>query len=191
MAIKETLQKVIAQLSGDNAEALKQELRQVLTEVDTLTESKLQVDGESKNRKERLRALESELQTAKEDLEKAKASEPELQRLKLVETEYKTHKQSIYQTKLNDWKTKQEKLKVKETDKNYDKYTKLLSKFNIFEEGKELTDEQLTNNLNQYALLEEAGIFTEVQTGKPSPAGIPAKGAEGGATNSGEALWKT
>jgi len=191
MAIKDIINKVISQITGDNADALKVELRQALTEVNDLWEAKQQVDNECKKRREKNTTLETELQTAKEELEKAKASEPELQRLKLVETEYNTHKQSIYQTKLNDWKTKQEKLKVKETDKNYDKYTKLLSKFNIFEEGKELTDEQLTNNLNQYALLEEAGIFTEVQTGKPSPAGIPAKGAEGGATNSGEALWKT
>jgi len=169
MAIKEIINSVISKLDGDNADALKQELRQVLNEVDNLQEAKAQVDSESKSRKEKIRGLESELSNLKTDNEKLKALETENERLKKIETDYQSHKQSIFETRLNDWKGKQAKLTVAETDKNHTRFKALLDDFKLFEDGKELTESDIASNLDKFSVLEKAGIFTPSDDGKIEP----------------------
>lgn len=189
MAIKEILQRVIAQLSGDNAEALKAELRQGLIEVDTILESKQQSDGESKSRKEKLRQAEADLLKANEEIEKLKGNQAEFDRLKAVETEYLTHKKTIADTQLADWKNKQAKLQVDKTHKDYDRFTKLASRFSFIEDGKELTEAQISDNLKQYSLLEDAGFFGVQEAGKQEAPKYPGGNETNNEQKSGSALF--
>jgi hypothetical protein len=190
MAIKDIINSVISKLDGDNADALKQELRQALIEVDTLQEAKTQADGESKSRKEKIRALESELASSKDTAEKMTELEKEVSRLRTIETDYQSHKQTIFETRLNDWKAKQAKLTVPETDKNHARFKDLLADFKVYEEGKELTESDIAGNLDKFQVLEKAGLFSSSGDDKTITPPRPSERREGDRPQtSGQALF--
>jgi chromosome segregation ATPase len=171
MALRERLNKIISQLTGDNAEALKTELREAITEAETITESLMQANNESKTRKEKIRALETELSDTKEKVEGFTNLNPELERLKKVEAEFNTHKQTIFDSKLNTWKSKAEIFAVPETDKRFAKVVKIKDQFTFPADDKsQLTAEQIDANLKAFNMLEIAGYFDGVDNDtKPLP----------------------
>jgi DNA repair exonuclease SbcCD ATPase subunit len=161
MTLKEKLNNLISQLTGDNAEALKQSLRECISDADTMSEALLQANNESKSRKEKLRTLESEMSDLKEQSEKLKNNEPELTRLKGIETEYLNSKKAGFEKRHADWMEKQKKLKVEETDPQFDKIEKVKGQFVYADDKTQLTDEQLAANEKAYSLLSDINFFAE------------------------------
>jgi len=171
MAIRDRLNKIISQLTGDNAEALKTELREAISEAETMNEALLQANNESRTRKEKLREKDAELTEWKEKAESLTNLNPELDRLKKVEAEFNTHKQTIFDSKLNTWKSKAEIFAVPETDKRFAKVVKIKDQFTFPADDKsQLTAEQIDANLKAFNMLEIAGYFDGVDNDtKPLP----------------------
>jgi predicted RNase H-like nuclease (RuvC/YqgF family) len=193
MAIKEKLNHIISQLTGDNADALKQELREAILEADNITEALTQANAESKARKEKLRTIESELNDVKEALDKTKSLTPELETYKKKAADYDAYLSQQRQTRLADWNKKASIFNTKETDKLHGKLQAVKDKFVFAPDDKtELTDEQVSANMRAYELLEVAGFFKAEDDNKggfPRPANND--GNNKATLTSGQALFKS
>ena len=194
MALKEKLNQVISQLTGDNADALKQVLREAISEADTMQESLTQANGEAKSRKDKLREEQAISADLKEQIEKLNNLNPELDRLKGVEVKYNAIKEEGFKAKSNDWQKKAEIFAIPETDKRYAKVQEAKADFHFPADDKSaLTEEQLSANIKAFNIFDKAGYFNNPDGDKPTttprPADAPPK--QGESRRSGEATWNS
>jgi chromosome segregation ATPase len=183
MAIRDRINTVISQLTGDNAEALKAELRQALTEADNMNEALIQANGEAKTRKEKLRESEAKVAELNENIEKFNNITPELARLKKVETDFLAEKKAGFDNRLTAWNDKAKVFGIDKTNKLFEKVEKIKADFIFGSDEVPLNDEQLTANERAYALLDKAGYFATDEgggkgfdrpfTGTQPPTGTP------------------
>jgi hypothetical protein len=171
--VKELIDDVISQLTGDGADALKEKLREAKVQFGRVEESLSDANKESKNRKEEIRELKAKQESFDSEIEKYKNLNPELDRLKAIEAKYNAKLQKDYTGKANTWKGKAEIFAIPETDNRHAKIAKVKDKF-IFpaDDKTALTDEQIDANLRAYDLLEMAGYFetdNNLQPALPHP----------------------
>jgi len=130
-------------------------------------------NNESKTRKEKIRELESELETKKSEINALSSNDnkAELDRLKSIEAEYEAHKTELDNKTIAEWKSISEIFNIKDTDKRYPKISKIKDRFVLSDE---ITVEQARKNLDAYNLLTDAGAFeveSTTDTGGRAPIG--------------------
>lgn len=165
MAIKESLQAIAAKLTEEQSE-LKAQIAGVIREVDNVFDDLKSANAESKQRKEKIRELQSELDGKSDFTETEKRLKAEIERLKKVETEYATVKTAEQGKVIAKWSEKAKAFDVDKTHKSFDKLTKLKEKF-TFPDG-ETDFETASRNLEKYELLESAGAFDVADTRTPN-----------------------
>lgn len=165
MAIKETLQAIASKLTEEQSE-LKSQIAGAIREVDNIIDDLKSANAESKQRKEKIRELQSELDGKQDFTETEKSLKAEIDRLKKIETEY-TALQTAEQTKvISQWSEKAKAFDVEKTHKAYDKLTKLKEKFS-FPDG-DVDYQTAKANLEKFELLESAGAFDVADTKTPN-----------------------
>jgi len=162
MAIKESLQAIASKLTEEQSE-LKAQIAVVIREVDNVFDDLKSANAESKQRKEQIREMKSQLEEKGDFTETEKRLKAEIERLKKVETEYATVKTAEQKKVIDKWSEKAKAFDVDKTHKSFDKLTKLKEKF-AFPDG-EIDFETASKNLEKYELLESAGAF-DVAEGK-------------------------
>lgn len=178
MAIKELINQVIGQLTGDGADAQKDVLRKAISEAETMQEQLIQANGEAKTRKEKVREAEAKISELNDQIEKLNNITPELEQYKKKAAELDNYKQQQYEQRLTQWTEKAKVFDVKETDKAFEKMSKAKAKFTFPADDKTpLTDEQIDANLKAYDLLDMAGFFTVTDDDKGG--GFPRPGNQG------------
>ena len=185
MAIKETLQAIASKLTEEQSE-LKAQIAGAIREADNIIDDLKSANAESKQRKEKIRELQSELDGKQDFTETEKSLKAEIERLKKIETEYTTL-QTAEQTKvISQWSEKAKAFDVEKTHKAYEKLTKLKEKFS-FPDG-EIDYQTAKANLEKFELLESAGAFDVAESRTPN--GTPPNPNKLGdmPKNSGEAL---
>ena len=165
MAIKETLQAIASKLTEEQSE-LKAQIAGAIREADNIIDDLKSANAESKQRKEKIRELQSELDGKQDFTETEKSLKAEIERLKKIETEY-TALQTAEQTKvITQWSEKAKAFDVEKTHKAYEKLTKLKEKF-AFPDG-EVDYQTAKANLEKFELLESAGAFDVADTKTPN-----------------------
>ena len=192
MAISEKIKKVIGQLTGDGADAQRSLLNEILGEVDTLLTAQEAANGEAQRRRKANEKYEAQIAELNDKLEQFANINTELDRLKKVEADYLADKKKGYDNRLNEWKAKAEIFAIDETDRRFDKISKIRADFHFpADEKSELTPEQVDANLKAYELLSKANYFEQADTDKSDPpprpkVNVPSSKAE---MTSGQAAW--
>jgi len=180
MAIKEILDRIKAKLGADDTEA-RALLADAEREVNDILDSKQSADKESKQRKEKIRDLESQLDAKTAEIEKLSSQDnkAELDRLRKVEAEYQTKLKTEDDALATAWADKAKVFELPETDKRHGKINALKGKFQFGTEDAPLAIDAIKSNLEKFELLRETGIFDDVTpapaTGNPpvTPANVP------------------
>lgn len=157
MAIKEILQAIAAKLPEEMASE-KAQIAGAIREVDSIYDDLKSANAESKSRKEKIRELQSELESKADFSDTEKKLKAEIERLKGVEAEYQTVKTAEQQKIVNTWKEKSKVFEVEKTAKNFDKISKLKTQFS-FPDG-EIDFDTAKSNLEKFSLLEVAEAFS-------------------------------
>ena len=165
MAIKELLQAIAAKLPEEMASE-KAQIAGAIREVDSIYDDLKSANAESKSRKEKIRELQSELESKADFSDTEKKLKAEIERLKGVEAEYQTVKTAEQQKIVNTWKEKSRVFEVEKTAKNFDKISKLKTQFS-FPEG-EIDFDTAKSNLEKFSLLEVADAFGVQETKTPN-----------------------
>ena len=168
MAIKEILDRIKAKLGADDTEA-RALLADAEREVNDILDSKQSADKESKQRKEKIRDLESQLDAKTAEIEKLSAQDnkAELDRLRKIETEYQTKLKTEDDALATAWAEKAAIFNLPETDKRHGKINALKSKFQFGTDETPLAIDAIKSNMEKFELLRETGIFDDVT---PAPA---------------------
>ena len=174
MAIKDILDRIQTNLGEAITPEVKALLADAKREADDILDSKSAVDRESKSRKEKIRELEAQLETAKTEASKAQSPEAlaELKRLKEIETKHNAMLADSDAKLKATWAEKSKILTQDKTSKLYDKVEKVKARFITAQEGTELTSDDIRKNLDTFELLESTAYFTTepVDTGGKAPA---------------------
>jgi chromosome segregation ATPase len=188
MAIKEILDRIKAKLGADDTEA-RALLADAEREVNDILDSKQSADKESKQRKEKIRDLESQLDAKTAEIEKLSSQDnkAELDRLRKVEAEYQTKLKTEDDALATAWADKAKVFELPETDKRHSKINALKGKFQFGTEDSPLAIDAIKSNMEKFELLRETGIFDDVTpapaTGNPpvTPTATPATPQTSGA----------
>jgi len=165
MAIKDILKQIADKLGTDSPE-VSSLLAAANREADNIIDDLKSANAESKQRKEKIRELQSELDGKGDFTETEKQLKAEIERLKKIETEYATVKTAEQKKVIDKWSEKAKAFDVDKTHKSFDKLTKLKEKF-AFPDG-EIDFETASKNLEKYELLESAGAFDVADTRTPN-----------------------
>lgn len=164
MALKEILDKIQGKLPTDIGEEITALLADAKREATTVLSDLSSANNESKTRKEKIRELEAEKDALNQEISKLSTNDNkvEIERLKAIETEFTAHKQELDNKVIADWKAKSEIFNIKETDKRFEKISKIKDRFTLSDE---ITVDQARKNLDAYNLLSDAGALDVVTTG--------------------------
>ena len=165
MAIKETLQAIASKLTEEQSE-LKAQIAGAIREADNIIDDLKSANAESKQRKEKIRELQSELEGRGDFTETETKLKAEIERLKKVEAEYATVKTAEQKKVIDKWLEKAKAFDVEKTHKAFDKLTKLKEKFS-FPDG-EIDFATAKANLEKFELLESAGAFDVAESRTPN-----------------------
>lgn len=165
MAIKDILKQIADKLGTDSPE-VSSLLAAANREADNIIDDLKSANAESKQRKEKIRELQSEIEGKGDFTETEKSLKSEIERLKKIETEYATLKTAEQKKVIDKWSEKAKAFDVDKTHKSFDKLTKLKEKF-AFPDG-DIDFETASKNLEKYELLESAGAFDVADTKTPN-----------------------
>lgn len=175
MALKEILDKIQKGLHADADSNLRSMIADAIEEASTVIESNGAKNRESERLRKQNEALQEAIEAKENEIKALKSDDKsaEIERLKAIETEFTAHKQELDNKVIADWKAKSEIFNIKETDKRFEKISKIKDRFTLSDE---ITVDQARKNLDAYNLLSDAGAFDVVTTGtdgKPpiTPAG--------------------
>ncbi len=169
MAIKEILDKIKKALPEDTAKELADLLADAMNEAGIMADA----IGARNKENERLRKKAEELEAKLSDLsgqaDAVKKKDEELNNLKakLAEIELR-EKQNLEK----QWNDISKVFAIPETDKRFTQIQKLKNHFKFPEEGKQLTMEEIKENLKVYQVLADAGILNEKEP-VPEPSTKP------------------
>lgn len=191
MALKDILNKIAAQVSGDNADAIKTLANEAISEANTMQRALSDANEESRERKEKLKQAQSDLETKQAEIETLKKANPDVEALKAKAAKYDEVVKAAETEKRTAWQKKAEIFAIKDTEKLHGKVQAIKDKFRHAPEGKELSIEDIEYNMSIYDALDSAKYFeadSNANTGLPrSDNGNPAQGFQ----NSGDAVMAT
>lgn len=178
MAIKTILDKIKAQLGADAPAEINSLIADAIREADDMTDGLAAANKESKGRKEKIRELESELESAKDQLSKNDPAQhsQELKRLQEVEGKYNEFLKSQEAELRSKWTEASKIFSIDQTDKRHSVVTSVKSRFKFAPDGSELAIDDVKANLSAYELLQAAKAFDLPTTGSPQPSPKPTDG---------------
>lgn len=157
--IKEILAEVRESLTDEELSKVSTMLKEIERTADNIVDDLKSANAESKSRKLKIRELEKEIDTLKEQGSELETIKKEMEELKSYKEKYEEYQQKQIQTKKNEWEEKLKLLTVPEDDPNYQKFQKIREKFILPEKEEELTIDVIEKNLERFSLLETAGLF--------------------------------
>lgn len=189
MAIRDKLNAILSQVTGDNADAIKTIVNEAVAELDTFEASKRKADNEAASRKQDLKEANDLIDRQKAELEKLQTTNPDTDGLKKKADAYDALLKKQNDEVIAKWTDVSKNLTVDKAHKNFDKIEKVKGRF-VNLEGKDLTPEQASKNLDVYNLLTDTGFFEIEKKPDTPPDKSRAPGANSGApTTSGQALF--
>lgn len=169
MAIKEILDKIRKALPEDTGEQIKEWLADASNEAGIMADAISARNRENERLRKAKEELEQKLQEYSSSADVLKKKDEELQQLKnkLAEIELR-EKQNLEK----QWNDISKVFTIPETDKRFTQIQKVKNHFKFPEEGKQLTMEEIKENLKVYQVLADAGILTEKEP-VPEPSTKP------------------
>ena len=169
MAIKEILDRIRKALPEDTGEQIKEWLADAVNEAGIMADAISARNRENERLRKAKEELEQKLQEYSSSADVLKKKDEELQQLKnkLAEIELR-EKQNLEK----QWNDISKVFTIPETDKRFTQIQKVKNHFKFPEEGKQLTMEEIKENLKVYQVLADAGILTEKEP-VPEPSTKP------------------
>lgn len=161
MKIKELIDRVRSKLSSEELEQVNSLLSEIARAEAEILADRSAANEESKNRKNKIRELETTIEEINGKLEAANNTiadnETKTKELEEYKTKWESAKIEREKNNLEKWNKLKTRFDVKETDSNYDKVQKLKSYY-VFDE--EITPEQIQKNLELMKRDEDLGLFS-------------------------------
>lgn len=175
MAIKTILDKIKGHLGADASAELNSLIADAIREAEDMTDSLASVNKESKTRKEKIREMETQLESLNEKLANADPSkhQAEIDRLKQIEGKYNEFLTSQESELRNKWQEYAKVFSVDKTDKRYEIVTSVKDQFKFADADAELPIEAVKANIANYELLQKAKAFDAPAPGLPHPTPKP------------------
>jgi DNA repair exonuclease SbcCD ATPase subunit len=177
MSIKDIIAKVRTKVDPENLEKIDSLLSDVIRAESELIADRSSANEESRTRKEKIRELETTIETMKTETEairkEAADKDTKITDLEKVKTAWESAKTERETAAKTEWDGIKKRFDVKETDKGFDQINKI-KKYYTFADN--LTPEQISRNLEIAKQHEELGLFSVDPTATP-PANTP-KGSE-------------
>jgi len=177
MSIKEAVARIREKLGSEVSEEINSILAGMVRTEEDLIADRTDANGQAKERKLKLREMETTIDTMKAENTELKTKIEGFEKEKTELGEYKTkwvsQEQQRNEANKTEWDGIKKRFDVKETDKGFDQINKI-KKYYTFADN--LTSEQISRNLEIAKQHEELGLFSVDPTATP-PANTP-KGSE-------------
>lgn len=158
MAIKTILDKIKAVLGADAPAEVSSLLADAMRDAEDMIDGLAAANKESKSRKEKIRELESSIETLNDQLSKTDPDKQkaEIDRLKDIEGKYNETLKSQEQSLRAKWAEYAKVFSIPETDKRHGIVTGIKDRFKFADADKELDIDAIKANIDAYELLAAA-----------------------------------